>query len=121
MLSDQWEEYSFKVIFRGVDLLVTVDRQQVNMVAKCGPLTVNVYGEDFELETDQPKQIQTKKNASPQPQGAMWKNLELVPNHLKGILVITWGEWSYFLGDLGAIGSKDIFETASEVRLTLTI
>ncbi len=59
MLPDHWDEYSFKVIFRGIDLLITVNKQSVILVAK-GSLTVNIYGDDIELEADKPQQIQTR-------------------------------------------------------------
>jgi maltose phosphorylase len=59
MLPDHWDEYSFKVIFRDIDLLITVNKQYVILVAK-GSLTVNIYGDDIELEPDKPQQIQTR-------------------------------------------------------------
>jgi Trehalose and maltose hydrolases (possible phosphorylases) len=56
-IPDKWDEYSFKIIFRDVDVLVTVNKQHVNLVTKGGGLTINVYGKDVEFKENQPKQI----------------------------------------------------------------
>jgi maltose phosphorylase len=63
-IPDHWEEYSFKIIFRGVDVLVTVNKQFVKLSAIGGSLNIFVYGNDIELKADQPKQIAMKEMGS---------------------------------------------------------
>jgi len=60
LIPDKWEEYSFKVIFREVDVLVTVNKQHVKLIAQGGSLTVNVYGCDVKLESGKLNQMETK-------------------------------------------------------------
>lgn len=60
LIPDKWEEYSFKVIFREVDVLVTVNKKHVNLLAKGGSLTVNVYGCDVLLESGKPNLLETR-------------------------------------------------------------
>jgi maltose phosphorylase len=59
LIPDRWKEYSFKVIFREVDVLVTVNKEFVNLAARGGSLTINVYGKDVEIKEGQQKQIPT--------------------------------------------------------------
>jgi Trehalose and maltose hydrolases (possible phosphorylases) len=60
LIPDNWEEYSFKVIFREVDVLVTVNKQHVKLIAHGGALTVNVYGADVKLESEKVNQVVTR-------------------------------------------------------------
>ena len=60
LIPDKWEEYSFKIIFRGVNLAVTVNKKHINLLAEGGIIKLNIYGEDIELNSGQSKQIVTK-------------------------------------------------------------
>jgi maltose phosphorylase len=60
LMPENWEEYSFKVIFKSVDLLVTVNKQCIDVVTENGSLTINIYGRDLELVADQHQQVPAK-------------------------------------------------------------
>ena len=60
LIPDKWEEYSFKIIFREVDVVVTVNKLHVNLVAKGGGLTINLYGNDVELNENIRLQVTTQ-------------------------------------------------------------
>lgn len=60
IIPDQWEEYSFKIIFRGSDLLVTVNKKYVHLLVKGKNLSMTVYDQVLDLLPDQPQQVPTK-------------------------------------------------------------
>jgi maltose phosphorylase len=55
-----WEEYSFKILFHTVDLMVNVNKKQVVLAAKGGPLSIKVYGEKVDLKPEIPVIFNTK-------------------------------------------------------------
>ncbi|MDP4208389.1 MAG: family 65 glycosyl hydrolase domain-containing protein [Bacteroidota bacterium] len=57
LIPEKWDEYSFKILFKGVDILVTVNKQQVNLTAKNHPATINIYGNDIDLKPDKTENI----------------------------------------------------------------
>jgi maltose phosphorylase len=66
LVPDKWEEFSFKIIFRNINVLVTVNKQYVNLVTKGGSLTLNIYGNDVELNDGKLVQIKTKSSREQQ-------------------------------------------------------
>jgi maltose phosphorylase len=49
IIPDKWDEYSFKIVFRNTDLLVTVNKNEVTLLAKGGDLDLMVYGSEVNL------------------------------------------------------------------------
>lgn len=49
ILPSEWKEYSFKIVIKSIDLLVTVNEKDVILKSRGGRLMVNVYGSDVEL------------------------------------------------------------------------
>jgi maltose phosphorylase len=45
LIPEHWDEYSFKIVFRNSDLLVTVNKQHVHLQVKGGPLSLKVYNQ----------------------------------------------------------------------------
>jgi maltose phosphorylase len=62
LIPEQWKEYSFKVIYRGVDVLVTVNSRQVTLEAEGGSISLTIYGKEVELIAGQSMQIATKNS-----------------------------------------------------------
>jgi maltose phosphorylase len=56
----QWEEYSFKILYRKVDLLVTVNKKQVKIMAHGGNLDILLYGQQVRLVSGESVSISTK-------------------------------------------------------------
>jgi maltose phosphorylase len=60
LLPSAWKEYSFKILFENIDLLVTVDEKNVTLKSRGGSLLVEVYGSDVELSNGHPVEIPFK-------------------------------------------------------------
>jgi maltose phosphorylase len=58
----KWEEYSFKILYRSVDLLVTVNKKQIILITKGGDLTIKVYGNEITIKSEKPVIIPTKED-----------------------------------------------------------
>jgi maltose phosphorylase len=53
-LPAQWRSYRFRVIYRGalLELRVDADKVHLQLVADAAPVTVRVYGRDYEITTE---------------------------------------------------------------------
>jgi maltose phosphorylase len=53
-LPTQWRSYRFRVVYRGALLELRVDADEVHLqlVAGAAPVTVRVYGRDYEITTE---------------------------------------------------------------------
>jgi maltose phosphorylase len=49
LIPDKWEEYSFKIIFRNAYLLVTVNKENVNLQVSGEELQLNIYNKKVKL------------------------------------------------------------------------
>ena len=67
LIPEQWEEYSFKIVFRGSDLLVTVNKQQVKLVTKGNSVNVNLYGIETLVTPEKPFVAATMKTHKDAP------------------------------------------------------
>ena len=61
MIPEQWESYSFKIIFRGVDLLVTVDKKNVTLQSKGGNLSLLLYDKRIDVNESSPLRLPMEK------------------------------------------------------------
>jgi maltose phosphorylase len=55
-----WEEYSFKILFRKVDLLVRVNKKQVNLSVSDGELSMKLYGDMVHIKPEKPLMVPTR-------------------------------------------------------------
>lgn len=54
LIPDPWEAYSFKIIFWGTDILITVDKKQVTLLSYSASSRIFVYGREVHLQADTP-------------------------------------------------------------------
>ncbi len=60
LIPTNWDEYTFKIIYREVNLHVTVNKNFVKLETDLGVIIVNIYGIDIDVSAGKPQQVPTK-------------------------------------------------------------
>ena len=63
MIPSQWNEYSFKIIYRNIDILIKVDKNQVSLDSKGGKIEIMIYGKEVIVEPGIPVNIGLQNNS----------------------------------------------------------
>ena len=59
MIPGKWEEYSFKISFKGSDLFVVVDKSHVHLKVYEVPVSIKIYGKEILLKPGKTVKIPT--------------------------------------------------------------
>ena len=60
LIPGKWEEYSFKISFRGSDLFVVVDKSHVHLKVRESPVSILIYGKEITIKPGKTTKIPTQ-------------------------------------------------------------